>query len=71
MTYCMAIPCIIVQVDDILVGGKDDVDYLYNLDAVLTTLSATGLCLKKSNCEFMWHKSLTVDTASVAVKLNQ
>ena len=28
-------------------------DHLYNLDAVLTTLSATGLRLKKSKCEFM------------------
>ena len=47
------IPCVIVRVDDILVGGKDDVDHLSNLDAVLTTLSAAGLRLKKSKCEFM------------------
>ena len=47
------IPCIIVRVDDILVGGKDDVDYLSNLHAVLTTLSTAGLRLKKSKCEFM------------------
>ena len=47
------IPCVIVRVDDILIGGKDDVDHLSNLDAVLTTLSAAGLRLKKSKCEFM------------------
>ena len=46
------IPCVIVRVDDILVGGKD-VDHLSNLDAVLITLSAVGLRLKKSKCEFM------------------
>ena len=63
------IPCVIVRVDDILVGGKDDVDHLSNLDAVLTTLSAAGLRLKKSKCEII--QSLTVDTASVAVELNQ
>ena len=47
------IPCVIVRVDDILVGGKDDVDHFSNLDAVLTTIFAAGLRLKKSSCEFM------------------
>ena len=47
------IPCVIVRVDDILVGGKDDADHLSNLDAVLTTLSTAGLRLKKRKCEFM------------------
>ena len=47
------IPCVIARVDDILVKGKDGVDHLSNLDAVLTTLSAAGLGLKKSKCEFM------------------
>ena len=47
------IPCVIVRVDDILVKGKDGVDHLSNFDAVLTTLSAADLRLKKSKCEFM------------------
>ena len=47
------IPCVIVRVDDILVRGKDDADHLSNLKAVLTRLSAAGLRLKKSKCEFL------------------
>ena len=47
------IPCVIVRVDDILVGGKDDVDHLSNLEVVLTTLSAAALRLKKSKCKYM------------------
>ncbi|CAB4004480.1 LOW QUALITY PROTEIN: uncharacterized protein K02A2.6-like [Paramuricea clavata] len=47
------IPSVIVRVDDILVGGKDDADHLSNLNAVLTRLSGAGLRLKKIKCCFM------------------
>ena len=47
------IPSVILRVDDILVGGKDDADHLSNLNAVLTRLSGAGLRLKKIKCCFM------------------
>jgi hypothetical protein len=53
------IPSVIVRVDDILVGCKDDADHLSNFNAVLTRLSGAGLRLKKiyrilDGCEETW-----------------
>lgn len=47
------IPFVIVRVDDILVGGKDDMDHLSNLNRVLTQLATAGLRLRKNKCYFM------------------
>ncbi len=39
--------------DDILVTGKDDIDHLQNLEAVLNRLEEYGLHLKLDKCTFM------------------
>ena len=39
--------------DDILISGKDDVDHLRNLEAVLNRLEEYGLRLKLDKCTFM------------------
>lgn len=47
------IPCVVVQIDDILVSGADDEDHLKNLGTVLERLSKAGLRLRKEKCSFM------------------
>ncbi|KAK3747889.1 hypothetical protein QZH41_001353 [Actinostola sp. cb2023] len=47
------IPHVVVRIDDILVSGKDDVEHLANLNAVLDKLSTAGLKLRKEKCSFM------------------
>jgi hypothetical protein len=39
--------------DDILITGKDDIDHLQNLEAVLNRLEEYGLSLKLDKCTFM------------------
>jgi len=40
------IPHVVVRIDDILVNGKDDVEHLANLNALLDKLSTAGLKLR-------------------------
>lgn len=42
-----------VYLDDILLTGKDDEDYIHTLGLVLQRLEDAGLCLKRSKCQFM------------------
>ena len=44
---------VIVRVDDILVCGACDEDYLNNLEEVLKRLASAGLRLRKNKCVFM------------------
>ena len=46
------IPSTVVNLDDILVTGKTEVEHLENLEAVLTRLEDEGLTLKKPKCQF-------------------
>ncbi len=47
------IPHVVVQVDDILVSGKNDPDHLANLETVLSRLCNAGLKLRLAKCLFM------------------
>ena len=47
------IPHVTVRMDDILISGKYVNDYLTNLEAVFTKLSAAGLRLRHEKCFFM------------------
>ena len=40
-------------IDDIIIGGEDEIELLQALDTVLTILEEAGLRLKLSKCEFM------------------
>lgn len=42
-----------VYLDNILLTGKDDEDYIHTLGLVLQRLEDAGLCLKRSKCQFM------------------
>ena len=43
----------VVRVDEILVTGKDDREYLKNLDIVLSNLADAGLKLKREKCKVL------------------
>ena len=47
------IPHVVVQIDDILVSGKDELNHLANLEKVLSRLSSAGLRLRLDKCLFM------------------
>lgn len=47
------IPHVSVYLDDILITGKNDVEHLATLEAVLTRFEEAGLRLKRSKCVFM------------------
>ena len=47
------IPFVKVRIDDILVSGRNDVEHLANLKAVLQALKDAGLTLKMPKCAFM------------------
>ena len=47
------IPHVSVYLDDILITGKNDVEHLATLEAVLSRFEEAGLRLKRSKCVFM------------------
>ena len=47
------VPCICVNLDDILVTGKTQTDHLRNLNEVFTRHEKAGMRLKKHKCVFM------------------
>ena len=47
------IPRVVVYIDDILLTGSTDEEYIANLGQVLTLLEQYGIRLKKSKCRFM------------------
>uniref|UniRef100_H3AQ55 Gypsy retrotransposon integrase-like protein 1 n=1 Tax=Latimeria chalumnae TaxID=7897 RepID=H3AQ55_LATCH len=46
------IPHVVIQIDDILITGKDDTEHLKNLEAVLQKLSTAGLRFRLDKCCF-------------------
>ena len=50
------IPNVVAYIDDILVTGKTDAEYLKNLQQVLQRLQESGMRLKRSKCSFMLPK---------------
>ena len=50
------IPYTLVRIDDTLISGENDEAHLENLAAVLKVLHDSGLCLKRSKCEFLMDK---------------
>ena len=47
------IPKAVCYLDDVLITGKDDSEYLATLEKVFDRLYQWGLCLKKTKCKFM------------------
>ena len=47
------IPKVFCYIDDILITGADDKEYLWNLAEVLNCLEAHGIKLKKAICKFL------------------
>ena len=47
------VPKVVVYLDDILITGENDDEYLKNLSEVLSRMQQAGLRLKKDKCEFM------------------
>ncbi len=47
------IPGIVIYIDDILVTGLSNSDYLVELEEVLSRMETAGLSLQKSKCKFM------------------
>ena len=47
------IPKAVCYLDDVLITGKDDSEYLATLEKVFDRLYQWGLCLKKAKCKFM------------------
>ena len=47
------LPGVVVYIDNILVMGKTDEEYLENFAQVFSRLLDYGLCLKKSKCSLM------------------
>ena len=52
-TILQGLPGVMCYIDDILVTGANDAEYLKNLEAVLKRLQQYGLRLKKSKCKFL------------------
>jgi len=47
------IPNVLAYLDNILITGRNDEEYLQNLEAMLTKLDDAGLRLDMSKCPFM------------------